>query len=101
MLKNVKKSKKDNIESIIIIYTISKKVLAMGGGYYIERENKANILSVIMFAYPLVFVLMRTLGEKLSWSLEVEVIITLLILIPILIFVDRQFKKIKEELNQK
>ncbi len=54
-----------------------------------------------MFAYPLVLVLMRTLGEKLSWSLEVEVIITLLILIPILIFVDRQFKKIKEELNQK
>ena len=73
----------------------------MGGGYYIERENKANILSVIMFAYPLVLVLMRTLGEKLSWSLEVEVVITLLILIPILIFVDRQFKKIKEELNQK
>lgn len=67
----------------------------------LNGKTRANILSVIMFSYPLVLVLMRTLGEKLSWSLEVEVIITLLILIPILIFVDRQFKKIKEELNQK
>lgn len=67
----------------------------------LKGKTRANILSVIMFAYPLVLVLMRTLGEKLSWSLEIEVVITLLILIPILIFVDRQFKKIKEELNQK
>lgn len=67
----------------------------------LKGKTRANILSVIMFAYPLVLVLMRTLGEKLSWSLEIEVVITLLILIPILIFADRQFKKIKEELNKK
>ena len=67
----------------------------------LNGKTRANILSVIMFAYPFLLVLIRTLGEKLSWSLEVEVVITLLILIPILIFVDRQFKKIKEELNQK
>ena len=66
-----------------------------------KGKTRANILSIIMVAYPFLLVLIRTLGEKLSWSLEVEVVITLLILIPILIFVDRQFKKIKEELNQK
>ncbi|WP_164129327.1 hypothetical protein [Sharpea azabuensis] len=67
----------------------------------LNGKTRANILSIIMVAYPFLLVLIRTLGEKLSWSLEVEVVITLLILIPILIFVDRQFKKIKEELNQK
>ena len=62
----------------------------------LNGKTRANILSIIMVAYPFLLVLIRTLGEKLSWSLEVEVVITLLILIPILIFVTGSLKRLKK-----
>lgn len=55
-------------------------------------------LEILFYLYPTLLLGLRCLFEKHSIPLAYEVIVSVLILVPIYIFVHVQFKKIKEKL---